>query len=70
MDWMEDVMLGTRRTVPLWRQKQRRLLALERALAPGRPETETHVEQAVISAKASQRRLDESKRRVRFSHSD
>ena len=63
-------MLGTRRTVPLWRQKQRRLLTLERALAPGKPAHETHIEQAVISAKAAQRRLDEAKRRVRFSDSD
>ena len=63
-------MLGTRRTVPLWRQKQRRLLTLERALAPGKPAHETHVEQAVISAKAAQRRLDEAKRRTRFSDSD
>ena len=60
-------MLGTRRTVPLWRPKQRRLLALERALAPGKPAHETHVEQTVISAKAAQRRLDEAKRRKRFS---
>ena len=70
MDRMEKVMLGTRRTVPLWRQKQRRLLQLERALTSGKPDTETHVEQAVISAKAAQRRLDEAKRRARFSDSD
>jgi hypothetical protein len=70
MDRMEDVMLGTRRTVPLWRQKQRRLVQLERALALGKPDAETHVEQAVISAKAAQRRLDETKRRQRFSDSD
>ena len=63
-------MLGTRRTIPLWRQKQRRLLAVERALAPGKPAHETHVEQTVISAKAAQRRLDEAKRRTRFSQSD
>jgi hypothetical protein len=67
---MEDVMLGTRRTVPLWRQKQRRLVQLERALAPGKPEAETHVEQTVLSGKAAQRRLDETKRRQRFSDSD
>ena len=63
-------MLGTRRTVPLWRSKQRRLLTLERALAPGKPAQETHVEQVVISAKAAQRRLDGAKRRARFSDSD
>jgi hypothetical protein len=64
---MEDVMLGTKRTVPLWRQRQRRLLALERALAPGKSAHETHAEQVVVSAKAAQRRLDEAKRRLRFS---
>ena len=70
MNRMEDVMLGSRRTVPLWRQKQRRLVQLERALATGKPGAETHAEQAVISAKAAQRRLDEAKRRARFSDSD
>ena len=63
-------MLGTRRTVPLWRQKKRRLLTVERALASGKPAHETHVEQTVISAKAAQRRLDEARRRTRFSQSD
>jgi hypothetical protein len=67
---MEDLMLGSRRTAPLWRQRQRRLLALERALAPGKPARETHAEQVVISAKAAQRRLDEAKRRQRFSEAD
>ena len=67
MDRMEDVMLGTRRTVPFWQQRRRRLLALERALAPGKSARETHAEQVVISAKAVQRRLDEAKRRMRFS---
>jgi len=70
MDPMEDVMLGTRRTVPLWRRKQQRLVQLERALAPGKPEAETHVEQTVINAKAAQRRLEDAKRRQRFSDSD
>ena len=60
-------MLGTKRTVPLWRQKQRRLLTLERALAPGKPAHETHVEQIVISAKAAQRRVHDAKRKLRFS---
>ena len=63
-------MLGSKRTVPLWRQKQRRFLTLERALAPSKPANETQVEQAVISTKAAQRRLDEAKRRARFSQSD
>ena len=63
-------MLGTKRTVPLWRQKQRRLLTLERALASGKPAHETHVEQAVISTKAAQRRQDEAKRRMKFTDGD
>jgi hypothetical protein len=67
---MEDVMLGTKRTVPLWRHRQRRLLSLERALAPAKPTDGTHAELVVISAKASQRRLTEAKRRARISHFD
>ena len=67
MDRMEDVMLGSKRTVPLWRQRQRRLLALERALSPGKPTNETQAELALLSTKAAQRRLDEAKRRTRFS---
>jgi hypothetical protein len=61
------VMLGTRRTVPLWRKRQPQRLALERALAPGKPARDTQAEQAVIGAKMAQRRLDEAKRRMRFS---
>ena len=63
-------MLGTRRTVPLWRQRNRRLLALERALAPGKPGRDTHAEQAMISAKAAQRRHDGAKRRMKFTDAD
>jgi hypothetical protein len=33
VDWMEAVVLGTKRTIPFWRAK-RPLLVLERALAP------------------------------------
>jgi len=63
-------MLGTRRTVPLWRQRHRRLLALERALAPGRSGRDTHAEQAMIIAKAEQRRQDEARRRMKFMDTD
>lgn len=63
-------MLGTKRTVPLWRQRRRGLLALERALAPGKPSRDTHAEQAMISARAEQRRQDEARRRMRFSDAD
>jgi len=67
---MEDVMLGSKRTAPLWRQRQRRLLVLERALASGKPTNETDAELAVLATKAAQRRLDGAKRRTRFSQSD
>ena len=67
---MEDVMLGTRRTVPLWRQRHRRLLVLERALAPGKPGRDTHAEQAMVGAKAEQRRQDEARRRMKFTDAD
>jgi hypothetical protein len=64
---MEDLMLGNKRSVPLWRKRQPQRLALERALLPGKPAHETQAEQAVISAKAAQRRLHEAKRKLRFS---
>jgi len=70
MDRMEDVMLGSKRTAPLWRKRQPQRLALERALAPGKPARDTQAEQAVISARATQRRLDEAKRRIRFSDAE
>ena len=70
MDRMEEIMLGTKRTAPLWRKRHPQRLALERALAPGKPARDTEVEQAVISAKAEQRRVDEAKRRMRFSQAN
>jgi hypothetical protein len=69
LDRMEDVMLGNLHAVPLWRQRQRRLLALERVLAPRKSAGDTHAEQVVIIIKAEHRRLDVAKRRMRFSGS-
>ena len=60
-------MLGNKRAVPLWRKRQTHRLAFERALAPGKPKRDTRVEQAVVSAKAALRRLEEARRKTRFS---
>jgi hypothetical protein len=61
---MEDVMLGSRRTIPLWRQRQRRLLALERALASFRADHVTRSEPIVVAHKAKDRKTDEMKSRT------
>jgi hypothetical protein len=53
-------MLGSRRTIPLWRQK-RRLLALERALASLRIDRGTRSEDAVVALKAKERKTAEVK---------
>jgi hypothetical protein len=56
---MEDVMLSHKRTLPLWQQRRRRLLALERALSPARGEADTDKtsssERTVIAQKAIDR---------------
>lgn len=36
VDRMEELMLGDKRSVPLWRQRRIRLLPLEQSLAAGR----------------------------------
>jgi hypothetical protein len=54
-------MLGTKRTIPLWQQRQRRLLALERALAPFRIHRETRSEQVAMARKVKDRKTDEAK---------
>jgi hypothetical protein len=54
-------MLGSKRTIPLWRQRQRRLLALERALTPFRIHRETRSEQVAIARKVKDRKKDEAK---------
>jgi hypothetical protein len=54
---MEDLMLGSRRSVPLWRQRRPRLLALERTLASTRNEAatarDTSSERTVIALRSS-----------------
>jgi hypothetical protein len=67
---MEDVMLGTRRAIPFWRQK-RLLLALERALAPDRkgPGKNPITAQAVAEARSRERLAAEAKHKARFSES-
>ena len=57
-------MLGTRRTLPLWQERQRRLLALERALAPARAGRATRSEQVAVALKARDRKREEVKSRV------
>jgi hypothetical protein len=61
-------MLGSKRSIPLWRQK-RRLLSLERALAPDRKDAgkNTLTAQAVAGVRARDRMAVEAKRKARFS---
>jgi hypothetical protein len=63
-------MLGSRRTIPLWRQK-RVLLALERALAPDRKGTEKSpiTAQALAEARSRERLAAEARQKGRFSES-
>jgi len=71
VDWMEDLMLGSKRSVPLWRQRRTRLLPLEQSLAAGR--TGSRVVKPVLAAKdikvarARSRIKAEAKRMGRFS---
>ena len=60
-------MLGTRRTIPFWRPKRRRL-TLERALTPDQPDAlkSAITAQAVADARARGRMAAESKRKARF----
>ena len=53
-------MLGTKRTIPFWRQK-RRLLALERALASFRADRATRSEYAAVALKAKDQKTAETK---------
>jgi hypothetical protein len=64
---MEDVMLGSKRTIPFWRQR-RRLLTLERALLPERADRGKGpmTVQAVAQARARERIVAEAKRKGRF----
>lgn len=60
-------MLGTRRTIPFWRPKRRRL-TLERALTSDRPDSRqaAMTAQSVADARARGRMAAESKRKARF----
>jgi len=63
-------MLGHRRTMPLWRQRRASPLAVERALAQGRPaEASTNAaEKALLGQKATQRMTMTAKHRARLSN--
>jgi hypothetical protein len=65
---MEDLMLGSKQTIPFWQQK-RRLLTLERALAPDRKDSSSSAitAQAIARARARDRIAAESKNKARFS---
>jgi hypothetical protein len=71
MDRMEDLMLGDKNTVPLWRQRRPQFLPLERALESRRTEdgaeSMTASEQAIVGVKAEHRRAMTAKRRGKAS---
>jgi hypothetical protein len=60
MDRMEDLMLGDKKTIPLWRLKRPHFLSLERALESRRGDSQTtgmtSAEQSVVGLKAGHRR--------------
>jgi hypothetical protein len=64
---MEDVMFGTKRTIPFWRAK-RQLLTLERALASDRMAAARvgFMAHAVADARAASRLSAEAKKKARF----
>ena len=62
-------MLGSKQTIPFWQQK-RRLLTLERALAPDRKDSSSSsaiTAQAIARARARDRMAAGSKKKARFS---
>jgi hypothetical protein len=66
---MEDVVLGTKRTIPFWRAK-RPLLSLERALSPLRQLGSTNAAMAppaLVRARTHSRLAAEAKKLGRFS---
>ena len=67
---MEDVVLGTKRTIPFWRAR-RPLLSLERALSAlrelGNRSMITATAPALATVKARSRLQQEAKRKGRFS---
>ncbi len=58
-------MLGHKRTLPLWQQRRRRLLVLERALGPDRAGTGVNrmstSEQSVLAQKTADRKTAEER---------
>ena len=59
-------MLGNKKTLSLWRPRRSNYLAMERALnSPARSGRHTGAERIVIGQKASQRRFEEAKGKVR-----
>ena len=68
VDWMEAVVLGTKRTIPFW-QAKRPLLVLERALAPLRQLRDgvAVTAPALAHARERSRITSEAKRKGRFS---
>jgi hypothetical protein len=66
---MEDVVLGTKRTIPFWRAK-RPLLSLERALSPLRQlgsSSAAMAAPALVRARTHSRLAAEAKKLGRFS---
>lgn len=60
-------MLGTRKTISLWRKRRLNFLTLERALKSAASESPTDAERAAIVRKADSRRSGAARRRVRHS---
>jgi hypothetical protein len=59
-------MFGEKKTLPLWRRRRTNFLSLERMLAsPPRDGRESDSEHAVIGQKATLRRLDGAKGKIR-----
>ena len=71
VDRMEELMLGSKRSVPLWRQRRTQLLPLEQSLAAGRTGSRTAkpamAAKDIKVARAKSRMKAESKRMARFS---
>jgi hypothetical protein len=65
---MEEVMLGLKRTLPLWQAKRQRV-PLERALSTPRAGSATKAAlaaRALAAARARKRLAEESKKKARF----
>jgi hypothetical protein len=59
-------MLGEKKTLPFWRRRRPKFLAVERALAPEgqREEQQSDAERAVIEQKIAQHRFEVSKGKI------